>query len=92
MRLGESDTAKLTVIQAKKAANEFGINLIIEQKVLEKLVNLTFDAGIDYGGRGIIEKIGELIGDDLLDLQGQQIFQAKLIFQNNKLAAVPLNS
>jgi hypothetical protein len=90
LRLGAADTARLTVVLAKKVANRFDINLIIEQEALVELVNATFDEGQKYGGRGIMERIGDLIGDDLLDLQGQQIFQARLIVKNDRLRAVPL--
>ena len=90
LRLGTVDTARLTVVLAKKVANRFDINLIIEQEALVELVNATFDEGQKYGGRGIMERIGDLIGDDLLDLQGQQIFQARLIVKNDRLRAVPL--
>ena len=90
LRLGTADTARLTVVLAKKVANRFDINLLIEQQALEELVNSTFDEGQKYGGRGIMERIGDLIGDDLLDLQGQQIFQARLIVKNDRLRAVPL--
>ncbi|MDJ0592990.1 MAG: AAA family ATPase [Pleurocapsa sp. MO_226.B13] len=90
LRLDTADTARLTVVLARRVADRFDINLIIEQEALEELVNATFDEGQKYGGRGIMEKVGDLIGDDLLDLQGQQIYQAKLIVENDRLKAVPL--
>ena len=90
LRLGAADTARLTVVLARRVANRFDINLIIEQSALEELVNATFDEGQKYGGRGIMERISDLIGDDLLDLQGQQIFQARLIVDNDQLRAVSL--
>ena len=92
LRLDTADTARLTVVLARKVANRFDINLIVEQEALEELVNVTYDEGQKYGGRGIMEKIGDLIVDDLLDLQGQQIYQARLIIENDRLRAIPLMS
>ncbi|MDJ0576591.1 MAG: AAA family ATPase, partial [Xenococcaceae cyanobacterium MO_234.B1] len=90
LRLGEADTARLTVVLAKKVASEFDISLIIEQEALEHLVNVTFDEAQKYGGRGIMEKVKDLIADDLVDLQGNSIFQARLVVKENQLRAVPL--
>ena len=90
LRLGEADTARLTVVLAKKVASEFDISLIIEQEALENLVNVTFDEAQKYGGRGIMEKVKDLIADDLVDLQGNSIFQARLVVKENQLRAVPL--
>lgn len=92
LRLSAADTARLTVVLAKRVAADYDINLIIEQEALEKLVNSTFDEGQKYGGRGIIEKIGDLLVDDLIDLQGESIFQARLVIKDNRLKAVPLLS
>ena len=90
LRLGEADTARLTVVLAKKVASEFDISLIIEQEALEHLVNVTFDEAQKYGGRGIMEKVKDLIADDLVDLQGNSIFQARLVVKEDRLRAVPL--
>ena len=90
LRLGEADTARLTVVLAKKVASEFDISLIIEQEALEHLVNVTFDEAQKYGGRGIMEKVKDLIADDLVDLQGSSIFQARLVVKEDRLRAVPL--
>lgn len=92
LRLSAADTARLTVVLAKRVATDYDINLIIEQEALEELVNATFDEGQKYGGRGIIEKIGDLLVDDLIDLQGESIFQARLVIRDEKLKAVPLLS
>ncbi len=90
LRLGEADTARLTVVLAKKLASEFDISLIIEQEALEHLVNVTFDEAQKYGGRGIMEKVKDLIADDLVELQGNSIFQARLVVKEDRLRAVPL--
>ncbi len=90
LRLGAADTARLTVVLAKTVASDLDINLIIEQEALEELVNATFDEAQKYGGRGIIEKIKDLIADDLVDLRGNSIFQARLVVKENRLRAVPL--
>ena len=90
LRLGEADTARLTVVLAKRVASEFDISLIIEQETLEHLVNLTYDEAQKYGGRGIMEKVKDLIADDLVDLQGSRIYQSRLVVQEDKLRAVPL--
>ena len=90
LRLSAADTGKLTVVLAKKVASEFDINLIIEQEALENLVNVTFDEAQKYGGRGIMEKVKDLIADDLVDLQCKSIFQARLVVKENRLKAVPL--
>ncbi len=90
LRLGEADTARLTVVLTKKVASDFDINLIIEQEALEELVNITFDEAQKYGGRGILEKVKDLIADDLVELQGRSIFQARLVVRAERLRAVPL--
>ena len=90
LRLNASDTARLTVVLAKRVAARYDINLIIEQEALEELVNATFDEGQKYGGRGIMEKVGDLLMDDLIDLQCQSIFQARLVVRDERLKAVPL--
>lgn len=92
LRLGTADTARLTVVLAKKVADRYGITLIIEQEALEHLVNATFEEAQKYGGRGIMEKIGDLLIDDFLELQGQRISQARLTVESDRLKAVPLGS
>lgn len=88
LRLGAADTARLTVMLAKRVADRYGISLIVEQEALEELVNVTFDEGEKYGGRGIQEKIMDLLGDDFLDLQGDLISHARLIVKEDRLKAV----
>lgn len=90
LRLGAADTARLTVMLAKRVADRYGISLIIEQEALEELVNVTFDEGEKYGGRGIQEKILDLLGDDFIDLQGDRISHARLIVRADRLRAVSL--
>ncbi len=90
LRLGEADTARLNVVLTKKVASVFDISLIIEQEALEEFVNATFDEAQKYGGRGILEKVKDLIADDLVDLQSRSIFQARLVVKENRLRAVPL--
>ncbi|MDJ0633719.1 MAG: AAA family ATPase [Xenococcaceae cyanobacterium MO_188.B29] len=90
LRLDRKGTAQLTVILAKKLAKDYGINLIIEQEPLEKLVNSTYEQAQEYGGRGITDELKELLGDDLFDLQAKRIYQARLIVKNDQLKVVPL--
>ena len=90
LRLGAADTARLTVVLANTVASDLDISLIIEQEALEELVNATFDEAQKYGGRGILEKVKDLIADDLVELQGRSIFQARLVVKENRLRAVPL--
>ncbi len=90
LRLGAADTARLTVMLAKRVADRYGISLIIEQEALEELVNVTFDEGEKYGGRGIQEKILDLLGDDFIDLQGDRISHARLVVRGDRLKAVSL--
>ena len=90
LRLGEADTARLTVVLTKKVASDFDISLIIEQEALEELVNITFDEAQKYGGRGIMEKVKDMISNDLVDLQIRRIYQARLVVQQERLRAVPL--
>ncbi len=75
---------------AKRVADRYGISLIIEQEALEELVNVTFDEGEKYGGRGIQEKILDLLGDDFIDLQGDRISHARLVVRGDRLKAVSL--
>lgn len=90
LRLSAADTARLTVMLAKRVADRYGISLIIEQEALEELVNATFDEGEKYGGRGIQEKIMDLLGDDFIDLQGERISHARLVIKGDRLKVEPL--
>ena len=90
LRLDQKGTAELTVRLARILAKDYGINLIIEQEPLEKLVNSTYEQAQEYGGRGIIDELKDLLGDDLFDLQSQRVYQARLIVENDKLKVVPL--
>lgn len=91
LRLSKADTAKLTMLLAKRFADTYGLVLIIEQEALAELVEVTQEDEEKYGGRGIIEKIGDLLTDDFLDLQGDQVTQARLVVQGERLRAVPLS-
>ena len=90
LRLDQKGTAELTVRLARILAKDYGINLIIEQEPLEKLVNSTYEQAQEYGGRGITDELKDLLGDDLFDLQSQRVYQARLIVENDKLKVVPL--
>lgn len=90
-RLNQADSARLTVMIAKKVANDYGVTLIIEQEAMTELVTETFEEGEKYGGRGIKDKILDLLGDDLLDLQSGGTTQARLVLIEGKLKAVPLD-
>lgn len=90
LRLSAADTARLTVVLTKKVASDFDISLIIEQEALEELVNVTFDEAQKYGGRGIMEKVKDMISNDLVELQIRRIYQARLVIQQERLRAVPL--
>lgn len=89
-RLSTADTARLTVMLAKRVAERYGISLIIEQEALEELVNATFEEGEKYGGRGIQEKISDLLTDDFLNLQCDRVSHARLVFNDEQLRVVPL--
>lgn len=91
LRLTQEDVAKLTVLLAKRVADSYGLSLIIEQEALAELVDATQEDEEKYGGRGILEKIGDLLTDDFLDLQGERITQARLVVGNERLKAVPLS-
>lgn len=90
LRLNANDTARLTVVLAKKVADRYGLSLIVEQEALEELVNATYEEAQQYGGRGVMEKIGDLLTDDFLDLQGQRVSQARLVLEGERLKAVAL--
>jgi ATP-dependent Clp protease ATP-binding subunit ClpA len=90
LRLNQADSAYLTVVLAKKVANRYGINLVIGQEVMETLVQETFEEGEKYGGRGIQEKILDLLSDDLLDLQAQRTKEAQLVTIKGRLKAQTL--
>jgi ATP-dependent Clp protease ATP-binding subunit ClpA len=91
LRLGIADTARLTVMLAKRVAESYGVSLIIEHKPLEALVAETLEAGEKEGGRGIMNQIKELLVDDFLDLQGERISQARLVVKGDRLQAVALS-
>lgn len=90
-RLNKADSARLTVVLAKRVASRFGIDLVIEQEALLELVQDTFEEGEKYGGRGIEEKIMDLLSDNLLDLQGNRTAKARLTVVGGNLRAVNLD-
>lgn len=91
LRLNQADSARLTVILANRVAKRYGISLLIEQEALEELVSETFEEGEKYGGRGLQEKILDLLSDDFIDLQGDRTTQARLVVRGERLRAVPLD-
>lgn len=90
LRLDKHDRARLTTRLAKKIAIEYEISLIIHQRFLNDLVNAVNEEADKYGGRGITEKINDLIQDDLIDLQADGVSHAKLEKQDDRLRAVPM--
>lgn len=90
LRLSYSDTARLATILAKRIAGEYDINLIIHQQDLNELMMAVSEEGEKYGGRGIMEKISDLILDDLIDLQAEGVSHAKLEKQGDRFKAVPI--
>jgi ATP-dependent Clp protease ATP-binding subunit ClpA len=90
-RLNEADSARLTVILAKRVATRYGITLVIEQEALSELVQETFEEGEKYGGRGIQEKILDLLSEDFIDLQSDRTAQARLVVIEGVLKAVRLD-
>jgi ATP-dependent Clp protease ATP-binding subunit ClpA len=90
-KLNKADSARLTVILAKRVAIRHGINLVIEQDALPELVQETFDEGEKYGGRGIEERISDLFIDDFIDLQTGRITDARLVVLEGVLRAVPFD-
>lgn len=92
LRLSPADTARLTVVLAKRWASRYGLSLIIEQEALEELVSATFDEAERYGGRGITEKISDLLTDDFIDLQSARVAEARLIVHGDRLRAVSSES
>ena len=90
LRLSYSDNAKLTVVLAQKIAQQYGISLVIDQEALEELMPVVEDEASKYGGRGISEKIKDLLLDDFVDLQTEGVSQAKLIQKNDRLTAVSI--
>ena len=90
LRLSYSDTARLTTILAKRIAGEYEINLIIHQQDLNELMIAVAEEADKYGGRGIMEKISDLILDDLIDLQADKISHAKLEKQGDRFKVIPI--
>lgn len=90
LRLNLADTAKLTTILAKKIADEYEISLIIHQQALNDLMEAVAEEADKYGGRGIMEKVKDLILDDLIDLQADGVSHAKLEKQGDRFKAIPI--
>ena len=90
LKLSPHDLARLTVILARKLGQRFGIELIIDQACINILAVETLIEAQTYGGRGITEKLSDLFMDDLIDLQGDRVTNAKLIFSENKFKVVKL--
>lgn len=90
LRLSYADTARLTTILAKKIADEYEVNLIIHQQILNELMQAVAEEAEKYGGRGIMEKVNDLIQDDLIDLQADGVSHAKLSKQGERFTAIPI--
>ena len=90
LRLSYADTAKLTTIMAKKIADEYEITLIIHQQALNELMGAVAEEADKYGGRGIMEKVNDLIQDDLIDLQADEVSHAKLEKEGDRFKIVPI--
>ena len=88
LRLNLADTARLTTILAKKIADEYEVTLIIHQRALNELMETIAEEADKYGGRGIMEKINDLILDDLIDLQADGVSHAKLEKQGDRFRAI----
>lgn len=88
LRLNIGETAKLAAMLAKRFADEYEINLIIHQESLNDLIEAVAEEADKYGGRGITEKVSDLLQNDLLDLQTEGVSHAKLVKQGDRLSVV----
>ena len=78
LRLNEADSGRLIVTLTKQLADSYGISLIIDQDSLQMLFNEVYEEAQKYGGRGIKDKVSDLLMDDFIDLQGRSHHSSKI--------------
>jgi len=82
LRLSPVDLAQLTALCAHRLAGEYGMTLQLDEAALEHLMLASYHEAQKYGGRGIIEKLRDLLTDQLLDWHSLACRQVRLVVEN----------
>ncbi|MDJ0717504.1 MAG: AAA family ATPase [Prochloraceae cyanobacterium] len=90
LRLSQQDTARLIVVLTKQIADNYGISLLVNDDSVQALFDATYDEAQKYGGRGIKDKVSDLLIEDFFDLQADRVSQAELRWDGKRLKVIPL--
>jgi hypothetical protein len=65
--------------------SEYGLRIALGREAMDALVEATSENAQRYGGRGMMEKLTDLLTDDLLDLreQGHREIFLKVVRQSS---------
>jgi AAA domain (Cdc48 subfamily) len=88
-RLTDADMLQLTHRMADSVAATYGVRLVVDEDALVELFVASRDNAERAGGRGINEKIRDLLIEDLLDLQAGGCDLARLVVSDGKVRALP---
>ncbi|MBC8121767.1 MAG: ATP-dependent Clp protease ATP-binding subunit, partial [Gemmatimonadaceae bacterium] len=77
-RLAERDNERLIQRLLGRLGSDYGIRVKLDRSAMDALVEKTREEAWTYGGRGILEKLSDLLTDDLLDLQERGFKEATL--------------
>ncbi|MCT7997509.1 AAA family ATPase [Laspinema olomoucense] len=92
IRLGIAEQTEMIFRLMKRFAQDrYHIEVVVDAPALTALVCATYEPAQNYGGRGVNEAISDLFTDDLLELQSQNINQAYLRVEGEKMQLVPGN-
>jgi hypothetical protein len=88
-RLTDADMLQLTHRMANGVAATYGVRLVMDEDALAALYIASRDNAERAGGRGINEKIRDLLIEDLLELQADGRDLARLVLSDGKVRALP---
>ncbi len=88
-RLTDADMMQLTHRLADALARTYGLSLAIDEDALILLYSESREGAERSGGRGITERLKDLLIEDLLDLQGTGAEIVRLMVEHGRVRAVP---
>jgi hypothetical protein len=88
-RLTDTDMMELTHRLSGVLARTYGVSLDVDEDALVALYAESRDGAQRSGGRGITERLKDLLIDDLLELQGDGRAVARIVVSEGRVRAVP---
>jgi ATP-dependent Clp protease ATP-binding subunit ClpA len=88
-RLTDTDMMELTHRLSGVLARTYGVSLDVDEDALVALYAESRDGAQRSGGRGITERLKDLLIDDLLELQGDGRAAARIVVSEGRVRAVP---